>query len=418
MRLIFSVVFLLFAFSAHALDMVKGFNLSESEGYPYDASDGNGQKTPAQIAVDHAIRLGANHIILNVRAKMIGPFSMEIIPVTPPSDRANEMKRMNRLIKYIKSQRLTVGLRPIFFVVGPKGEFPYTVKQPDGSVKGWWHGNIQPQDPNRWFESFRVYLDAYITLAKFAKVDEFTIGAELYSMTVGIEDQWKEHPHGFPGRWLELLRYVRGKLPGVRLMYDINFTDDSVVNDGQLSPSGGEFERWRYRIVDLADRKGEKEKKIWKDLTTFWLELDAIGIDMYRSFASANEVIPSEFNALVSLLRNRTDSFATQMDTALTQIELTLGVQKDVMFKELGCRSVKNGFLDPFAYAGEGTVVIAHQAAPYQALYSSYWEANWPWFKGFNWWDIQVDPKKAGPNDNGFSPVGKDQTEAVLKKYW
>lgn len=416
MKLITFLFTLLFSLSAQAADLVKGFNLTENDSFPYDAST-EGAKTPAQEAVDHAKRLGANHIILNVRASMVGPFATEVVPVTPPAKRSDELKRMTRLIKYIKAEGLTVGIRPIFFVVGPAGEFPYKTKQADGSEKVWWHGNIQPGDPNRWFESFRVYLDSYITLAKFAKADEFTIGAELYSMTVGLEDQWKEYPYGFPGRWLELLRYVRGKLPGVRLMYDINFTDDDV-SGGAGGSLGGELERWRYRIVDLADRNNPAEKQVWTELTTFWKELDAIGIDMYRSLTSRNQEVPADYDQLVALLRQRTDSFATQLDTAFTQISLTLDNERPVIFKELGYRSVVKGFVDPFAYAGQGVVNVPHQAAAYQAMFTSFWEAKWPWFGGFNFWEIHVDGTKAGANDNGFSPVGKDDTESVLKKYW
>lgn len=417
MKIFITLALLLFSFGAHAMENVKGFNLTEDGTHPYDAAEGAAPKLPAQLAVDEAKRLGANHIILNVRATMVGPFATEVVPVTPPAERGNELKRMVRLVKYIKAQGLTVGLRPIFFVVGPNGEFPYKTREADGSEKVWWHGNIQPSDPDRWFESFRVYLDSYITLAKFAKVEEFTIGAELYSMTVGLEDQWKAYPYGFPGRWLELLRYVRGKLPNARLMYDINFTDDSV-SGSEGAALGGELERWRYRIVDLADRSNPAEKQIWTDLTTFWKELDAIGIDMYRSLTSKQQATPADFDSLVSLLRQRTDSFATQLDTAFTQISLTLDAEKPVIFKELGYRSVERGFVDPFAYAGSGTVNLEHQAAAFQAMFSSFWEANWPWFKGFNFWEISVDSKHSGPKDNGFSPVNKEPTEQVLKKYW
>lgn len=402
--------------AAPAMETVKGFNFTESSNFIYDASPSGG-KLPAQQAVDHAKRLGANHIILNVLAKMTGPYSTEIVPVTPPAERSKEMQRICRLTKYIKDNGLTVGIRPIFFVVGPNGEFPYVEKQPDGTLKQWWHGNIQPSDPNRWFESFRVYLDAYMTVAKFCKADEFTIGAELYSMTVGIEDQWKQYPYGFPGRWLELLRYTRSKLPKLRLMYDINFTDDSVKNVGVVV-SGGEFERWRYRLVDLADRTDPEEHQIWVDLATFWKELDAVGIDMYRSLASEDAEIPKETAPLVALLRQRTDSFATQMDTGLTQIALTLEHEKPVIFKELGFRSVDKGFVNPFSYAGAGYPNVQHQAAAYQAMFSSFWEANWPWFRGFNFWEISLDPSKVGPKDVGFSPVGKDMTESVLFHYW
>lgn len=403
--------------NAHA-KYIAGFNLSENDGYPYDASVGQAPKTLAQQAVDHAKNLGANHIILNVRAKMTGPYSNEIIPVTAPAERSKELQRMARLIKYIQSQGLTVGLRPIFFVVGPNGEFPYFEKLSDGKTKIWWHGNIQPKDPNRWFESFRVYLDVYLTVAKIAKVEEFTIGAELYSMTVGIEDQWKEYPYGFPGRWLELLRYVRTKLPKARLMYDINFTDDSNNNGGGLTSSGGEFERWRYRLVDLAEPTNPEEHKIWTDLVTFWKELDGVGLDIYRSLASPGQELPTDFDQLTNVLKNRSDSYATQLDTGFTEIELVTGKTQKASIKEIGFRSVEKGFIEPFSYAGSGVINIMHQASATKAIFESFWQPQWPWFEGLNFWEIQVDSSKGGPNDNGFSPVGKPQTEEVFKSYF
>lgn len=415
-KIVLSLIACLFLASIAEARYTAGFNLTENDGYPYDAAVGDAPKTLAQQAVDDAKRLGANHIILNVRAKMTGPYSNEVIPVTPPAERSKEAQRMARLIKYIQSQGLTVGLRPIFFVVGPNGEFPYLEKQADGSMKTWWHGNIQPKDPNRWFESFRVYLDVYLTIGRLAKVNEFTIGAELYSMTVGVEDQWKEHPYGFPGRWLELLRYARAKLPNAKLMYDINFTDDSN-NSGGLTSSGGELERWRYRLVDLAEPANPEEHKIWKDLVSFWNELDSVGLDIYRSLASKGQTPPTDYNQLVATLKNRADSYATQLDTALMEIEFVTGKTQKAEIKEIGFRSVENGFIEPFAYAGSGKLNIAHQAAAIEAIFESFWMPRWPWFNGISWWEIQVDPSKKGASDNGFSPVGKNQTEAVFKKY-
>ncbi len=403
------------AFS-NVTENIKGFNIVELNPYMLDANT-DGTKSAAQVAVDKAKVLGANHIIINLKGIMSGPRSNEIQPATLPADRNNERQRLARLIKYIKSQNMSVGLRPIFFVVGPNGEFPYTEKLADGTTKVWWHGNIQPEDPNRWFESFKIFLDVYIQLAAILKVEEFTVGAELYSMTVGLEDQWKEYPYGFPGRWLELLRYVRAKLPQARLMYDINFTDDKVSSNG-FGSTGGELERWRYRLVDLADRNDPSEKKIWQDLVSFWSELDAIGIDVYRSLASSNQVLPKEHIELVKTLKQRTDSFATQMDNILGEINLVTGLEKPVIFKELGFRSVELGFIDPFAYAGSGTPYVPHQSAAFQAYFESFWEPNWSWFKGFNFWEISLDPSKEGPNDNGFSPVGKPESELVVKKYF
>ncbi len=417
MKFLFALLTVALLGATSQAKVVAGFNLTENDGFLYDAAVGTAPKTLAQKAVDEAKRLGSNHIILNVRATMTGPYSSEIIPVTPPAERSKEAMRMARLIKYVQSQGMTVGIRPIFFVVGPNGEFPYYEKQSDGTLKTWWHGNIQPRDPNRWFESFRVYMDVYIAIARLAKADEFTIGAELYSMTVGVEDQWKEHPYGFPGRWLELLRYTRSKLPNARLMYDINFTDDSV-NAGGLTASGGEFERWRYRLVELANPSNPEEAAIWNDLSTFWKELDAVGLDIYRSLASNNQQLPEDYNSLVSVLKNRADSYATQLDTGLMEIEFTLDHHKKAIIKEIGFRSVDRGFIEPFSYAGTGVLNLKHQTAAYDAIFQSFWQPQWPWFGGINFWDIAVDDRLTGQNDTGFSPLGKTHTEEVVKSYY
>jgi len=413
-HLLWSVFAMILMLGESAEARVKGFNLSESEGYVYDASAPGQAATDAMRAVDEAKRLGSNHVILNVRGKMVGPYSNEVVPMTPPADRANEARRIVRLSNYIRQQGLTVGIRPIFFVFGPRGEFPYIEQLADGTSKVWWHGNIQPADPDRWFESFRTFLDQYIAIARLAKAEEFTIGAELYSMTVGIEDQWKAQPYGFPGRWLELLRYVRAKLPSSRLMYDINFTDDSNTESG-FARSGGELERWRYRLVDLASPTDPAQLKIWKDLVQFWTELDAVGIDMYRSLASPADSIATDYASLVGQLKTRSDVYATQLDTSLLEISLVTNIEKKMILKEVGYRSVEKGFIEPFNYAGSsGVLNITHQAASYEALLQSFAQANWGWFEGVVFWDIQVDPARAGLRDLGFSPVGKPETESVV----
>lgn len=397
---------------------VAGFNLTENGGdLVYDASTDAEQLTEAQKRILEVQALGANHIILNVRATMVGGTSNEVIPVTLPAERSREAQRIKRLIHYIQSIGMTVGIRPIVFVVGSQGEFPYEEVQADGTKKVWWHGNIQPRDPNRWFESFRVFLDQYILIAKVSNADEFTIGAELYSMTVGIEDQWVQYPYGFPGRWLELLRYVRTKLPDTRLMYDINFTDASVHSVG-IDKVGGELERWRYRLADLANPTDPAENKIWKDLVSFWTELDAVGIDMYRSLGSRDEKYPNDMNTLVPLLKQRSDSYATQLDNILNEIALYTNIEQIAILKEVGFRSVDYGFIDPFSYAGTGVYNEVHQAAAYDALLASFWAPKWPWFGGVNFWDIPVNPALHGKGDRGFSPLAKPLTEEIVRKYF
>ncbi len=403
-----------------AKDYVRGMNLTELGVEQYDAALPGGAPTSAQLAVDQMRAIGITHVILNPRAVMTDPRGNDLFPMTPTSQRSDERARYLRLIQYIHSQKMTVGIRPIFFVTKPDGSFPYREVQPDGSIKTWWHGNIQPSDPNRWFGSFKNYLDIYLLIAKLMPVEEFTIGAELYSMTVGIEDQWKEYPYGFPGRWLELLRYTKSKLSAsTRIMYDINFTDD-VVKLGSISASGGELERWRYRIVDLANPSTAAQQIIWQDIVQFWLELDAIGIDIYRSLADRSEAIPTERARLVNFLRTRTDEFASQLDNTAVSIEATVGKRQKFMFKEAGYRSIERGFIDPFNYeTASGDYEPVHQAAAYEALFESFWLPQFDWFFGGSFWDVSVDRNRnRGIGDTGFSPINKPETVEVLKRIY
>jgi len=405
------------AFSGN-IEMVKGMNLTELGNFKYDAAKAGEAKTDAQIAVDQIYDLGARHVVLNPTATMINPRGNEVIPSTMARDRSLERMRYKRLISYIKDKGMTVGLRPIFFVVRADGTFPYREVGPQGQEKIWWHGNIQPSDPNRWFASFKAYLDSYILIAKMNQVEEFTVGAELYSMTVGIEDQWKEHPFGFPLKWLELTRYVRQKLgENVRIMYDINFTDDSVSGSGDLSAMGGELERWRYRLVDLARPTDPAEYQTWSDLVDFWNELDAIGIDMYRSLASKRDILPNDFEALTQLLQTRADEYALQLDTTLAEIEFITERPQMMIFKEAGFRSVDKGFINPFEYeTGAGEYNEIHQAASYEAIKRAFWEVGFYWFQGGSFWDVSVSPmRNSGVGDTGFSPVGKPLTTSVMQ---
>ncbi len=417
-RLLLSLFFMGLYCNTALAQSVKGFNLTENGEFRFKANKEDEPKSKAQEAVDKVLELGGNHIVLNVRAKMVGPRSSDIIPVTGNVPIGVEAREIASLVKYAHDLGMTVGIRPILFVVGPNGEFPLEEVQADGVTKVWWHGNIQPSNPNIWFEQFQLYLDRYVTIARLARVDDFTIGAELYSMTVGIEDQWPEFPHGFPGRWLELLRYVKGKIPQARIAYDINFTDDTVSSQG-MTRSGGELERWRYRLVNLAEPENPEEYEIWQDLVQFWTELDLVGIDMYRSFAFQSDTLPEEGQALLEFLSQRSLAYSAQLDTALLDIEILTGISKQVVLKEVGYRSVDKAFIDPFTYStAQGALNIEHQAISYQALFNGFWEPGYPWFEGFVLWDISLNPALHGPEDRGFSPYGKDATVGVLNQYF
>lgn len=423
--------------STKAADYVRGFSLTDTTmiGYVANlAAISDAEKTNAQRAVDHIKRLGGKHVILLPQARMEGPFSNTIIDETPENYKTSRAKNYSSLIQYIHKQGMTVGIRPIFFVycknAAGRMSFPCEQKGEDGKTIRWWHGNIQPANPYAWFESFQEFLRTYLTIAKLNKVEEFTVASELYSMTVGIEDQWLKYPHGFPCEWNRIVDFTRSYLPNARIMYDLTFTDDSAL-PGDSGSLGGELERWRYRLVDLAPRtpyEGEtcssptnelSGPQIWKAYVKLWTNLDQIGVDMYRSLASKDDALANDISGLVSHLRKRSDMYADQLNNTMLSIEMTTNVRKQVIFKEVGYKSKTFGFINAEEYDNPNDKPnMLHQAAAYQAYLESFWKPGWDWYNGVVFWDISIDPKRRGPNDAGFSPLDKPMTEKIVQSYF
>lgn len=407
--------------SAQALE-VRGFNLTQIGVMKYAANPAGSPKTPAQQAIDYLATLGVKHINLTPEARMATYQSNEVVPVTKLADRAAEAQNYINLIQYIHSKGMTAGIRPIVLV-----------EKREGSDEVYWHGNIQPTEPYQWFESFQKYLNMYVMIGKRAGIEQFTVGAELFSMTVGIEsnsipqEQW----YGHPEKWVRILRAVKFKLgPKCKIMYDINYTDASATASGS-GPSGGEFERWRYRLADLkgtdtpptdgvlADDPALETKTPWQRLYLLWKEIDLVGIDMYRSLMPKSENEPKDYNALVARLEQSTGSFASDLNDKLLDIEMAVGFSKKVVIKELGYKSCTRCFIDPFAYDNPSLQVnVPHQAAAYQAFFNAFVKTNLPWMAGVVFWDVSVDPQRQGMLDPGFSPRGKPQTEAIIKAGW
>jgi hypothetical protein len=407
--------------SVNAALPVRSFNLTQLGVMKYGANPAGQPKTPAQTAVDFIKSVGGNHVVLNPEARMANYGSNEIIPVTPLGLRPQERTNYLNLMNYIHSQGMTVGIRPIILLERMPGDTEH------------WHGNIKPSQPFDWFKSLENYLNIYGMIAKLGKADEFTVGAELMSMTVGVEQEGQRDPdqwtYGFPREWVILINKLSGGLkaanPKMRIMYDINYTDQTVNQDG-TGPSGGELERWRYRLVDLKPNPAipatmtPQGTEAWNHMAAFWNAVDAIGIDMYRSLMPRNEKEPSEYNALVAKLQERTEQFASDIDYKMLDIENAVGVTgKKIIIKEIGYKACTRCFIDPFSYDNPNlTLNVEHQAAAYEAFLNAFAKPNWSWMLGISWWDVAVDPKRAGPQDPGFNPRGKTHTENVLRQGW
>jgi hypothetical protein len=122
-------------------------------------------------------------------------------------------------------------------------------------------------------------------------------------------------------------------------------------------------------------------------------------------------------DSLTNALRDTSDRYASQLDNVFVEIESVVGKPKTVIFKEVGFRSITKGFVNPFEYvSSEGEPNPAHQAAAYRAFFKSFQEANFPWYKGVIFWDVSVNPLTQGPRDQGFTPLGKSETEKEIRE--
>ena len=381
----------------------------QSWGYTVDASP-QGQRMKRILA--EALRMGFKEVVFNFRGHMITGTSAEIRDAVPDADKAVQAALLLESVKYAKSLGLRVAFRPILLVIGPKGEFPYSVKG-----KTWWHGNIQPKNPDAWFQAYFGFHRRYLELARQAGVEWYSIGAEMNSMTSGYGDKRRDWPRGFPAKWVELISRAREILgPGIRVSYGVNYTDQVAVEGGRRI-QGGEIEQWRYYLTEEFRKPVDLEHQA--GMRALWLALDSIGIDFYRALASSRSSYPKELGPLSDLLTERARSHATQLDTTLTEISLVLGVDKPVYFQEVGYRSMERGFLRPAAYEDTKAPYNAlHQAAAWDGFLNAFWAPRWPWFEGVAYWQVLVDRDTDGATDTGFSPMGKTTLESVLLKHF
>ncbi len=388
--------------------VVKSMNLTTYQSWGYTV-DSTVQGARVRNLILQLKSLGFNHLTFNVRAKMVTGTADQVLSFVPQSEQATEERLLGETIDFAHAHGMTTGLRPILLVVGPRGEFPYTL-----SGKTWWHGNISPANPMAWFQSLRLFHERYLHLAKLKGVSQYTIGAELHSMVTGLGERRPSASRGYPRQWTDFIRYAKAVAGAKTLIaYDINYTDQYVLEAG-VKKLGGEFEQFRYEMTKAVRRQAEVDFQ--NEVIGFWKELDIIGVDMYRALAGRSSGQPGDFSKLAQSLQIRADSHATQLDTSLLEIESITGVFKKLELKEIGYRSTVGSFVNPASYESSGgTSSVLHQAAAWKALLGAFLEPQWPWFSGVHVWETNVDRDHMNPKDLGFSPIGKPLSEDVFR---
>lgn len=138
--------------------------------------------------------------------------------------------------------------------------------------------------------------------------------------------------------------------------------------------------------------------------TTFWEDLDYIGIDAY--FPLSEEKTPT-----VAQLKKGWQSWKKKI------FELSLEKDKRVIFTEFGYRSMDFTAKKPWLVdRNDQNVNLEAQVNAKKAIYSEFW--NEEWFAGGYVWKWFIDHERAGGvEDNRFTPQNKPAQKVISEYY-
>jgi len=259
------------------------------------------------------------------------------------SDRQWFGERVDGVTQYIKAlqeSNIKIMLKPQIWVM--KGEFT---------------GKIEMTNEEDWRTLEKRYTDFILTYAKVAKDNKvaiYCIGTELEFFVNNRPDYWRD-----------LIQQVKTIYKG-KLTYAANWD---------------EYPK-----------------------TSFWVELDYIGIDGY--FPLSDVKTPE-----VSVLRQKWQKHKTAMK------KHTDSLHKKILFTEFGYRSVDYAAAKPWEVDYSKTSVnLQGQVNTTQALFEELWSEEW--FAGGFVWKWFIDHENVGGIDNPrFTPQNKPAEQTIKAFY-
>jgi len=230
-----------------------------------------------------------------------------------------------------------------------------------------WAGQIRPKDTKLWFSSYKKGLLPYANMG----ADLFAIGNEMVSM-------WEHH-----GEWEKLIEEVR------------------EIHSGKVTVKLNSF--WQK---DYFPRLLEME----------WLgDLDYIGFSPYFDLVSD---IPSGVEEIKEGWYNTRHG----LNVVEKMERLSKKFQKEIIFLEIGYRSVSGSPIEPWNYETRVPRVSGKEITPNQtmqkwasqAVFEVFSEKEW--FAGtfFFHWPVRII---IDPSDISWSLPGKEVEELIWDKY-
>ncbi len=218
-------------------------------------------------------------------------------------------------------------------------------------------GTLKMESEENWRlleASYDDFILTYAQLAEEAQVDMLCIGTELEQFVKARPDYWKK-----------LIQNIKKVYRG-KLTYAANWDEYTK--------------------------------------TTFWEDLDYIGIDAY--FPLSEEKTPN-----IDQLRAGWQKWKPEMVT------LAKSKNKPILFTEFGYRSMDYSAKKPWLVDRiDGNVNLEAQVNAQKALFDEFWPEEW--FAGGYVWKWFIDHKKAGGlEDNMFTPQNKPVQQTISEVY-
>lgn len=219
-------------------------------------------------------------------------------------------------------------------------------------LDGSWRGQIVPSDVGAWFANYTTFITHYAQLAEANNVEMLCIGTEFATMTGRANH----------AAWNNVIAAIRAVYSG-KLTYAANATT-----------STDEFTS-----------------------VTFWDSLDIIGLDGY--FPLTNHADPKISELVAAWSHNKNGENIVQG----LQNFIAAHPGKEVMFTEIGYRSVVGANMAPWDWSTTGTVDNIEQQNCYEALYRVWGQGTT--LKGHFLWAWPVNPP--GATDTDYNPRNK-----------
>ncbi len=225
------------------------------------------------------------------------------------------------------------------------------------SKDGQWRALIKPSDANGWFTNYGTILNKYAQISKDNQVSLFCIGTEMVGLTGAANTQ----------SWVTLINNLKSINSTTKYTYGAQW--------------GG-----------YADEKNTVQ---------FWPQLDYIGLSAYFALSSYQTNDPS-----VDFFKSAWDKINNEQIKPLQQ-----KYNKNVLFTEVGYKSVTGAYVDPGDWNTGGGYNGTEQAREYDALFSYF--NSVPYIRGIHLWDWNSDPNYGGNGNIDYTPQGKPAQDVM-----